>query len=78
MIYFATTLGQLRDAVNSYIQIHGEDGWIGMEYEEGHLDSLVSLDWVICDKTTGEIQGTEADDDERRLKENQVNVIRIK
>ena len=82
MRYTAETLGQLKRAVESLIEELGPDTPVGGGYkpsDRGHMvDDHVSLDWVICDKTTGEIQGTEADDDEQRLKDNQVNVIRIK
>lgn len=80
MIYHFSNLRELSKAINSLIAEVGEDAPVGSALTTNDgiqiLNELTSLDWVIIDKTSGIIEGTEADD--TRPKEGQINAIRIK
>ncbi len=77
MLYFATTLGELRDAVDAYIERLGEHAPVGIERPKCPFDNLVNLEWVCVDATLTEIVGSEAQDTELNLAPGQVNAIRI-
>lgn len=82
MHYTATTLGQLREAVNSLIEEVGEDTPVGNyelanETEPAGIGDYVLLEWVHINAETGYIVGTEADDYESKLKPGEVNAISI-
>ncbi len=80
MIYHFSNLRELSKAINSLIAEVGEDAPVGSASTTSDgiqiLNELTSLDWVIIDKTSGIIEGTEADD--TRPNERQINAIRIK
>ena len=69
----AATLGQLRDAVAFWIDVHGENCRVGIEVHaqiEGHTsgvkhrgvdDAGLMMEWVWVDRT-GKIVGTEGED----------------
>jgi hypothetical protein len=84
MIYTASTLGQLRDAVNSLIEAIGEDAPVGcfcgpVDLQQGdHIDGDVILEWVCITEADGQIVGTEAEDYERQLQPGEVNAIAIR
>ena len=75
MIYFATTLGNLRDAVNSLILVLGEDTPIANQRPTG-LDNLIQLEWICVDAEFREV-GDEADNYEQRLKPGERNAVKI-
>jgi len=64
VIYHFSTLGQLRDAVNSFIAIMGENAPVGIGYREGDvefIEGVSSLDYVYINEN-GKIIGDEAND----------------
>ncbi len=61
MIAFASTAKQLRERLDSFINVAGEDAFIGIAYSDGSLDGLVQLELVYVDKD-GNIVGDEAED----------------
>lgn len=77
MIYFASNLRQLRDAVDSYIKILGENTPVCVPCRtSSDVDTLVTLDWI-CIDGEGNIVGDEANDYELKLKPGEMNAIRI-
>lgn len=81
MLYSASTLGQLRDAVNGLIEAVGEDAPVG-NYEDAvttptGISDYVLLEWV-CINQDGHIVGTEAEDYEQQLKPGEINAIAIR
>lgn len=74
MIYFATTLGNLKRAIDSYINILGENAPIVREVQGNKVDDLLALDWVIIEQNPNGlfIIGEECDD-----KTKGTNAVRI-
>jgi hypothetical protein len=60
MIYFPSSLGQLRDAVADLIEAVGEDAPVGMKIDD-YFNDNVQLEWVYID-AQNDVVGTEAED----------------
>jgi hypothetical protein len=79
MIWGATTLKELKLAVDSMIEAVGEDAPIGSRQKEvdgEYIDDYVSFYWVCIDEA-GKIVGTEGDNYETNLKPGEVNAIGV-
>lgn len=83
MMWGATTLGELRQAVESMIETLGADTPIGTlktipsdSNEVDYVDAYVAFDWV-CIDPDGKVVGTEGDDYELRLGPDERNAIGV-
>jgi hypothetical protein len=84
MIYFASTLHQLKKAIESFEKsTNSTEALVGREYinynrnlPEKLFDNLIQLELVYMNKDTGEIVGDESND--YKLTENDVAVVLIK
>jgi len=75
MTYFASTLGQLQDAINSFVDKFGRQCGVGVEHL-GSLDMIIQIELVYIDKSTGEIVGDEAED-YKPISPNEVKAVKI-
>ena len=78
MLYSFSTLKELREAVEALIAELGENTHCGTGTINGGIDDFSTLEWVVIDKDTLEIVGTEAKDSEKNLEKNRVNAVLIK
>lgn len=85
MIAFCSTLKQLRDECDKWIDFLGEDTLIGTRREPDNRDSTdmlisISLEWIMVREPQGEpadmvFVGDEAND--YKLKPGEINAVRI-
>ena len=71
----ATTLRELRDRIDMWIEIMGGEARVGMQ--DGEYLDAVMMEWVCINSRTQKLVGTEADDYERRLKPGEGNAVRL-
>ena len=83
MIYFASTLKEYKDVIDSYIKLLGENTRIGVMVADTSvkdniryfLDDLTQLEYVFINKEYGNIVGDEAD--EYKPKDGEVPAVLI-